>query len=646
MVRVWRVWRRYGRRRSGEGGMDSRDPTHSSGTLAAYETMADQPRRGGPHDPPAASGRRWSPVVVGGPVGPHRWDDFTEDDLEDPLSGVTPQVYSDDFIIDSSDHGRPQPAPYTAGPYFAGPYGAGQYGADPYSDGAYVDGFYAAEAYGDEAPEQPAWWDLPIWAPPRLVLVIGALVLTIVVWPLSHGSESDQAGAAESDVAGLVPVAEGGDVVGASAFGRAWSATVPGVLTLLGNPSRSFNGTGPLPTRPRVVDRRTQPGMGAGPASQALVAERSDGHTWAISAGADGKVGFTDADSGEQLLAPLETSRAIRGTPTLDPDGYPLLYVGGDDGELRVVALDRGSQPEVLWSLRSSTVSPSQWGTDWKGSPLVRDDTLIMGGGNSNLHVIKLNRSIDEMGKVRVAPELVAALPTWDDELDRNLGDRETGIDASVALDGQTAWVVNGGGLLTGWDLSPLDRGGQARKVLRFWAGDAVDTAVTLDETGAIYLATSGRRNNARTAELGRVMKLDPGNPENPLVWSTAGSPLGDSGVAGAPVVTAGLVVVVGNEGKLVAFDRDSGRVQWARQVQAPARATPVMVDGAMVVGSCDGLLRAWDLGLDGPEERWSLNVGGCIESPVTAWAGRPFVPQRNGGLVVVGSADAAAAAG
>ncbi|MBP7406299.1 MAG: hypothetical protein KA973_15415, partial [Candidatus Microthrix sp.] len=65
--------------------------------------------------------------------------------------------------------------------------------------------------------------------------------------------------------------------------------------------------------------------------------------------------------------------------------------------------------------------------------------------------------------------------------------------------------------------------------------------------------------------------------------------------------------------------------------------------DGAMVVGSCDGLLRAWDLGLDGPEERWSLNVGGCIESPVTAWAGRLFVPQRNGGLVVVGSADAAA---
>ena len=32
-----------------------------------------------------------------------------------------------------------------------------------------------------------------------------------------------------------------------------------------------------------------------------------------------------------------------------------------------------------------------------------------------------------------------------------------------------------------------------------------------------------------------------------------------------------------------------------------------------------------------------------AIESPVTAWAGRLFVPQRNGGLVVVGSADAAA---
>ncbi|MCB1028080.1 MAG: hypothetical protein KDB24_09990, partial [Microthrixaceae bacterium] len=446
--------------------MDTRDLTHT-------------PMH--PHPParsrPADSGRRWAPVVVGAPVGEPRWDDLTEEDLEDPMSGVHPVVEGEWLIdlTDGGDHGlRSEPAPHGA-----------------------------AEAV--------AWWDVPIWKPPRLFLVLGALVLTVVVWPMSSkGPRLEPAGAAGvGDEAGRVAADDAADA-GSGAFGRPWSTEVAGVLTFLGNPTRSFNGLGPLPSSPRVLDRRTPPGMGAGPSSQTLVAERSDGRTWAVTAGADGRVGFTDAATGEELLAPLATSRALRGTPTLDPDGYPLLYVGGDDGELRVVALDRGNRPEVLWSLRSSSISPSQWGTDWVGSSLVRGDLLLAAGGNSNLHVIRLNRSIDATGKVRVAPELVAALPTWDEELAGVLGDRETGVDASIALDGHTAWVANGGGLLTGWDLAPLDWGGEPRQVLRFWAGDRVETSVALDEIEEVYLATSGSRTNERTAELGRVTKLDP----------------------------------------------------------------------------------------------------------------------------------------
>jgi hypothetical protein len=110
-----------------------------------------------------------------------------------------------------------------------------------------------------------------------------------------------------------------------------------------------------------------------------------------------------------------------------------------------------------MWcgALRASSVSPSQWGTDWSGSPLLSGDRLVVGGGNSNLHVIKLNRSMDAGGRVRVDPKLEAHIPTWDDELNLVLGDRETGVDASIAMDDSIAWVVNGGGLLTGWDLSP-----------------------------------------------------------------------------------------------------------------------------------------------------------------------------------------------
>ncbi|MEZ5373244.1 MAG: hypothetical protein R2704_10985 [Microthrixaceae bacterium] len=116
--------------------MDTRDLTHT-------------PMH--PHPParsrPADSGRRWAPVVVGAPVGEPRWDDLTEEDLEDPMSGVHPVVEGEWLIdlTDGGDHGlRSEPA---------------------------------AEAV--------AWWDVPIWKPPRLFLVLGALVLTVVVWPMS-----------------------------------------------------------------------------------------------------------------------------------------------------------------------------------------------------------------------------------------------------------------------------------------------------------------------------------------------------------------------------------------------------------------------------------------------------------------------------
>ena len=659
--------------------MDTRDSIQFSDGPYGSRRPSDDARRGRP-----AQGRAWSPVVVGAPVRPGRWVDLTEEDFDDPLSGVYPQV--DGSWVETGQ----RPYDHSADGYINEDYpGDGfvdegvvdhrvvdrqvadsAYVDDGYAHEQHVDGAYVWNGYewilqvpevvsadqfeqpgyesdgyapsGRAAGDPPApWWEVPIWKPPRVFFVIGALAITLIAWPLSKGSEVDRAGAATGEGPnGSVPIAGGGDSTGAGSFGRQWSAEVPGVLTFLGNPSRSFNGSGPLPADPRVVDRYDPAGSGAGPSSQTLIAER-EGRTWAITAGLDGKVGFSDADTGEQLLSPLETSRPIRATPTLDPDGYPLLYVGGDDGELRVVALDRGGTPDVVWSLRASSVSPSQWGTDWSGSPLLSGDRLVVGGGNSNLHVIKLNRSMDAGGRVRVDPKLEAHIPTWDDELNVVLGDRETGVDASIAMGDSIAWVVNGGGLLTGWDLSPLDRGGQPTRVLRFWAGDAVKTSIALDETGAIYLATAGHRRNGRVDELGRVMKLDPSRPDDPLVWSSTEAGLSESGVVGAPVITAGLVVVTGEQGELAGFDRATGEVLWVRQIQAPARATPVMVDDAMVLGSCDGLLRAWDLSSEGPEERWSVNVGGCVEAPVTAWKGRLFVPQRDGGLAVVGDAAA-----
>ena len=57
----------------------------------------------------------------------------------------------------------------------------------------------------------------------------------------------------------------------------------------------------------------------------------------------------------QRILPDVETGDLIKGTPTIDPEGYPLVYAGSRDDLLRVIALDRPGVAEVLWSLDSES---------------------------------------------------------------------------------------------------------------------------------------------------------------------------------------------------------------------------------------------------------------------------------------------------
>ena len=54
---------------------------------------------------------------------------------------------------------------------------------------------------------------------------------------------------------------------------------------------------------------------------------------------------------------------------------------------------------------------------DWDGAPLVVRDHLIAGGENGWLYVIRLHRGYDDDDLVTVAPEVVATIPGFDEEL-------------------------------------------------------------------------------------------------------------------------------------------------------------------------------------------------------------------------------------
>ncbi len=297
--------------------------------------------------------------------------------------------------------------------------------------------------------------------------------------------------------------------------------------------------------------------------------------------------------------------------------------------------------PTELWRLDAEAVSPTLWNDDWDGSGLVAGGHLLEGGENSQFHAVRLNRSYGADGKVAVAPVLAFHAPGWDDELLAGLDDFDVSIEGSVALSGGVAWFGNSGGLVQGWDVSGLleDTGEVPERVFRFWMGDDVDATVVVDDEGMLYVAAEWERHTARSRVVGQIVKLDPGRPANPVVWSVADRAGALAGVWATPALWRDLVIVATNGGRLLGIDRATGRVRWTKVLPGPVWQSPVVVDGVLVQGDCHGVLHGYDVSntkVD-PPELWTVQLPGCIESTPAVWKGIIYVGTREGHVHAIG---------
>lgn len=442
-----------------------------------------------------------------------------------------------------------------------------------------------------------------------------------------------------------------GQLVNPASSGRMWSAEVPGVLTFRGNPTRTYYGRGPVPSAPKVAwftpadggmcssssvggTARTWCGMGW--TGQPAVFERDD-RTWVVFGAYDAAVHFLDGDTGEPILPALQTDDIIKGSATVDPDGFPLVYIGSRDNFYRVIAIDRPGQAEVLWRLSADAVSPTLWNNDWDGAGLVLDDFLLEGGENSQFHAVKLNRGYGSDGLVSVAPQLVFNTPSWDDQVIADLAGnraREMSIENSVAVVGNTAYYANSGGLVSGWDLGPLVSGtGRPQQTLRFWTGDDTDATIVIDDEGYLYVSVEYERGNARAAEVGQLMKLDPRRPEDPLVWSFEDRGTTPAGFWATPALHRDVLISATNGGQLLALDRANGEQLWSIELTGPTWQSPVVVDDVLIYGDCNGVLRGYDVSDPRvqPPELWEVRLGGCIEATPVVWNGTIYIGTRGG---------------
>jgi len=442
--------------------------------------------------------------------------------------------------------------------------------------------------------------------------------------------------------------------VNPASSGRPWGAKVDGLLTFRGNPTRSFYGTGPMPARPKVL--WSYPGASGGMCGQSSVngvAKTWCGSGWTgqpsvwtkggattVAFGAyDKAVHVVDAASGQDRMQPFPTGDIIKGSVTVDPDGFPLLYSGSRDDKFHVFALDRGDRLEELWTLSADAVSPTKWNNDWDGSALVIDDYLFEGGENSVFHIVKLNRGYGPDGKVTVDPELVFHAPGWDDELLSAIGDQDVSIENSVAISGNTVYFANSGGLVQGWDVRGLKAGASPRRVFRFWTGDDTDASIVVDGDGMLYVASEYERGLERARTNGQLMKLDPTKPDDPLVWKVDDHDYQPGGIWATPALAGGMVYVATNGGRLLGVDQRTGAVRWTKQLPGPTWQSPVVVDGVLIQGDCNGVLHGFDVSKPGrePPELWRIELGGCIESTPAVWKGRIYVGTRAGRFFAIG---------
>ena len=495
----------------------------------------------------------------------------------------------------------------------------------------------------------------------RRLVAVGALALIAIAVAsaiaVTSGESSDTSAAAHHPKTKPNHPAKAQPILGAI------NPKVPGITTFRGNLTRTYYGHGPVPKNPVIRWRYPQSG--------GMCAQSSDEHgteTWCgtgwtgqpnviphksglleLRFGAyDDHYHFLNALTGKQIKPDLVTGDLAKGSATSDPDGYPLYYAGSRDNNFRIIAMDRPT-PTVLWSMNAETSVPYiHWNNDWDGAALVVGDYMLEGGENSWFYVVRINRGYRN-GKVTVDPKIVATIPGWDDQLAADFPTDAFSIENSVSFRNGIVYFANSAGLVQGWDIRDLLHGGtHYRRVFRFWTGDDTDASVVIDDKGFLYVASELEKFDARSKEVGQLMKLNPFRKKNPIVWSIPVRETGFEGSGGlwsTPALDRGMLYVSTNAGGILGVDRKTGHVRWKIPLPGPTWASPVVVDNVLIEGDCSGVLHAYDVSKEGvrPPELWHLSLGqGCLESTPAVWRGWIWLGSRNGALYGISDPPAA----
>ena len=357
----------------------------------------------------------------------------------------------------------------------------------------------------------------------------------------------------------------------------------------------------------------------------------------------DGHIYFMDLSDGSYTRDPINVGMCFKGSGSLDPRGYPLMYVGSGDvnnknerPRMFIISLIDGS---ILYEYgHEETLSYRRDNERWcafDSSPLVdaETDTLIWPGENGCLYTIKLNSSYSPAaGTVSIRPETPV--------LTRYLTGRTSeesywsGYEASACIVENYLYVSENGGLFYCVDLNTMEL---------IWAQDTGDDSNSSpvfervsDTQGYLYTAPSLHwTQDENAAGTIKIFKLDAVTGE--IVWAVPYDVTTVDGISGGVQSTAllgaegtaleGLVFYTiartpsKDEGLLVALDTETGQEVWRKEMPHYTWSSPVAIydsDRNGYLAVCDTAGECVLIDGSNGTQLSTVSLGGLIEaSPV-----------------------------
>lgn len=319
-----------------------------------------------------------------------------------------------------------------------------------------------------------------------------------------------------------------------------------------------------------------------------------DGLVEVIYATLDGHIYFYDLDDGSFTRDPINAGMNFKGAGSLDPRGYPIMYVGSGDyigskvPKMYIISLIDGS---ILFERTGSDAFSTRNWAAFDSAPLIdkETDTLIWPGESGVLYSIKLNTKYDEKaGTLTIDPE--ETVKTRYTTKRSNKSTYWIGYEPSAVIVDRYLYISENGGMFFCIDLDTMSL---------VWAQDTRDDSNSTpvfewDGTDGGYIYTAPSLHWTANGGKGYICIYKLNAKTGEIVWEKRFDCHTVSGVSGgvqsSPLLgkpgtqLEGLIIYTIArtpnqwDGKIVAIDTKTGETVWEKAMDNYTWSSPVAV--------------------------------------------------------------------